>query len=519
MHSNRKKYAWRKRRIIFNDDGGAVFHRQAHTPQGFLDMRLRPRLNTQMDSIFYCTGVSTVFAHKTRVAELGSFTQRARANLQALIASGRDCLELVVDFAREQDLEVFWSLRINDVHDAYSPQQLPQFKRSHPEWLLGDPEASFEPHTRDYWMRTAMNFACQGVRDNCFRTVEEVAEHYDVDGIELDFARMPFLFPPGSERNNMNLLTDLFRRIRTRLDQIGEQRERPLLLAARVPDTVEYCLKIGLDIETCLQESLIDVLIAGFGYDPFQMAIRELIDLGHRFDVPVYPCLTNSPTYSFKVNRPEQWDAMDRAVASNYWHASCDGIYDFNDYVFWEDIGRSTQAAKWTEIGDPHTLSGKNKLYMTTTGVPPHPSMAHACPEPLLPVMLSKGQPQPVAVFVGDDVEKVAKAGSAQAALRLCLQQCSRSSKLACQLNGTLLTACRATDRWSAATAPPHEQTGDVVRLYPDTTGECWLVFPLTTPTLRRGDNTVSLTAMSDGAASGFHLRHLELALTYPGNP
>ena len=32
------------------------------------------------------------------------------------------------------NMEVFWSLRMNDVHDSFADWLLPRFKRDHPDW-------------------------------------------------------------------------------------------------------------------------------------------------------------------------------------------------------------------------------------------------------------------------------------------------------------------------------------------------------------------------------------------------
>ena len=65
-------------------------------------------------------------------------------------------------------------------------------------------------------------------------------------------------------------MTEFVCRVRRRMDEVERDRERPLLLTARVPDTVQLCRKIGLDIETYLSEGLLDLLTPGFAYDPWR---------------------------------------------------------------------------------------------------------------------------------------------------------------------------------------------------------------------------------------------------------
>lgn len=87
----------------------------AATRQGFLARRFEAILGSQVDSVFYCTGATTMFTHRTRVGETyGEFCKDggdpaaalARDNLRALAAAGHDPLELAVDFCHRNGLEM-----------------------------------------------------------------------------------------------------------------------------------------------------------------------------------------------------------------------------------------------------------------------------------------------------------------------------------------------------------------------------------------------------------------------------
>ena len=55
----------RRRRLIYNNDGNDMSLKQHATPEEFLAQRINPALNTQVDSIFYCTGGTTHYDHET----------------------------------------------------------------------------------------------------------------------------------------------------------------------------------------------------------------------------------------------------------------------------------------------------------------------------------------------------------------------------------------------------------------------------------------------------------------------
>ena len=179
----RRDARWRRRRVIFNDDGGDV----AATKEEFLAFCIDRLTGTQVDALFFCTNMtSTGFLHRTEVAE---FYPQGRALYEA---EGVDCLEIAVDFAHRNQMELFWSLRMNDTHDAHFTDTLSDLKRAHPNWLLGDvDDPAGGPCIAEYWGRTAFDYTVDEVRDLMVGLIEEVCGRYDVDGIELDLGVCP----------------------------------------------------------------------------------------------------------------------------------------------------------------------------------------------------------------------------------------------------------------------------------------------------------------------------------------
>lgn len=74
---------------------------------------------------------------------------------------GRDNLQIQVNFCHEHGKEVFWSLRMNDTHDAHPKGYrthytgLASFKQDHPHCLMGEPE-DWDRHAgglKQWWTR------------------------------------------------------------------------------------------------------------------------------------------------------------------------------------------------------------------------------------------------------------------------------------------------------------------------------------------------------------------------------
>ncbi|MBN2307573.1 MAG: family 10 glycosylhydrolase [Candidatus Hydrogenedentes bacterium] len=339
----RKRARQRKRRIIMNNDGNdanAPGPGEALSREQFLSRRTAPLVGSQVDAIFYCTGVFNSYTHRSEESE-----QRKNA----LTESGGDSLEIMTEFGHANGMEVFWSMRMNDTHDSSPDRVLCQWKQDHPECLVGTQGQKF-PYGCGRW--SSVDYGMEVVRDKVFRILEDVCSRYDVDGIEMDFFRHPVLFRPQMTGDPVTeehcaLMTGLVRRVRAMTERIGRERGRPLLIAVRVPDSVGYCKAMGIDLVGWLEEDLID-MVTGAGY--FKLEPWEnLAALGRKYDVPAYACLVSRRIMD--GGQPEAATALQvwRGEALNAWKAGVSGIYTFNRFDPEDPIFR--------ELGDPALLA------------------------------------------------------------------------------------------------------------------------------------------------------------------
>ena len=414
MDAQRMAARWRPRRIIYNNDGDDVREPQNHREltwqllnrsggelkEDFLSARSRPLLGTQVDSLWYSTCFSGLtFTHYTRIGDFyGSGVPQELVDVY-----GRDNLQIQTDFCHQNGLESFWSLRMNDTHDAYpegirtSFRELAPFKRDHPHCMTGEPGdwEKYPTGPRHEW--TSLDFSFPEVRDHVLSLIDEVCRGYDVDGVELDFYRAPRFFRPGLdgdpvEPQHVDMMTDLVRRIRSAADEAGQRRGRPLLLAMRVPMTVDKGLFIGLEVERWLAEDLVDLLVAGDNPNAtLTESFAGIVDLGHQHEVPVYPCIPwlfwhywavlDMAAHEHRdrdawiltlyygdpkdIDKPcflDVWNAWEgtaaslRGAAANLWNAGADGIYVFNGFC-------GPRVGAWQELGDPASLVGQDKVY------------------------------------------------------------------------------------------------------------------------------------------------------------
>ncbi len=427
MKELRKQAAQRQRRVLYNDDG--VDHRPYKTPEELVALRVKQVADTQVDTIFYCTGGGGLFwGHQPKVGEVfGEFVNERsgagvigiRDGLIALKALGTDPLAAVIDFGHKNKMEVFWSYRMNNPEDSYADPYLSSRKRQNPSYIMGK-KADWNP--RDmlnpaiWWALD--DFSKAEVRDYIVDIFEDVCQRYDLDGVELDFIRHPLFFRPNMKGDpatsaQVAMMTDLVRRIRAITEREGLKRGRPILVTVRAPLSLQNGLDIGLDVLTYLKEDLMDILIAGQDYVQMGVAsdLKNMVDLGHKYGVPVYALLVPPKPYAV-YNDIRAW----RGAAMNRWYWGADGIYIFNFFPKVRD-------AKFSEFGSKDTLKGLDKIYgidnPITESVLGTFKMAMYAPD-RLPLSLAANSSATAKLSVGEDIVANAPPGKkASALLRL----------------------------------------------------------------------------------------------------
>lgn len=472
IRRQRRTMADRSRRIIFNNDGGDAMCFPADlevTADNLLAQRTLPLVGSHVDSIFYCTGHS--FGYHARDTRSGwildgygddppyQMPQGKISAVRPLIECGADPLKVMVDFCHANGIEIFHSQRINDRHDrGTQPSRIhPEFspfKQQHPEFLMGHIDHR-PPHAN--W--TAVDYSHSQVRDAMYGYLEEVCWNYDIDGIELDFWRAPILFKSvawGGEADDAerDMMSSLIRRVRTMTETQGLRRGRPILVGIRVPDSLEYCRAIGIDLERWLSEDLVDLMVVGDAirqWNPWETSV----ELGHRYGVKVYPCLQRAGGFNgeappFNRGSIESY----RAKAMQIWQSSADGIYLFN----------FLKPAEWRpllwEIGDRRALSLKAKTYYATftwgnrdgdggtdywlARGSRHVTVPLLTPEH--PIVVAAGTVACIEVSVGDDLSaSIQEAGQPHI---VCYLQAAEENNLTVRLNGVRLERRQRSGPW-----------------------------------------------------------------------
>ena len=426
---SRQKALAQRRRIIFNDDTYELSRDDANTPEGFLKRRLKPLAGTHVNSIFWSIlgGWADAPVYNSKVQPIygdahggpPQYWQKVTENIKALIKVGRCPMQIVIDFAHDNGMELFASVRMNDCHDSFIPGGVTLWKKEHPEFLVDSTEVPKDKDSHPLGLYViAQDFSHQEVRDRKFEIIEEVCRRYDIDGVNLNYIRHPVFFSNTMRGEPVTLkeieiMTAFMRRIRIFTDEQSVRRDRPILLAAIVPDNFQLGKNVGLDVETWIKEDLIDMVIPGLGYAPFSLPVSDFTKLAHLYSVKVYPCINRKAPQHVP---DESVSKGFRGIAANWYRAGADGIFFWNlgtpfEYKTGQELItiRNRYYATLSELGEAKTLIGKDKLFCIDDQVLSY--YQHVSSQRPLPVQLTQQQVRQIGFEVGDDVQAADKQG------------------------------------------------------------------------------------------------------------
>ncbi len=459
-------------RLIYNYDGWGAFLR-GQTPEDIresIDILADSQITTVMlspnigQSVNYPSEVSELCHWRPLSEETQAILEKGMGPIFSKLTygvgdlwrkHGIDSYQLMVDRAREHGLEVFASIRMNDVHmveldDGQGPYTDPLY-RAHPEWrLLAD--KGHKPHGA-----LGLNYAIPEVRAHRLALMEELLRRYDLDGLDLDFQRGSPYFPsdrPDLEWDDSRLphyprdlgekgapiMTEFLQDVRAMTQRLAEERGRGIVLSTRVPSTLSGCRRVGLDPVAWHQNGSLDFLtVARFLHIYFDLPLEEF-----RRVLPglsVHACIEhtvgaiheNGHAYSRNVS-PEIYRA---AIAAAYAQGAA-GITLYNMFVFL-GYGLDPNGKNWShlepkeifqEVGNPNTLEGTEKLYLVDATYPNFDLRFFDSRAPL-PASLAPDSPLIVPLILGEG-----DPASRQITLRVVLDEPKPGLKMAVQLNG-----------------------------------------------------------------------------------
>lgn len=263
------------------------------------------------DPVYYRTQVATPMAkHYESVCSALGEAFMDPPMVQAVIAmyndyadQGTDVLQLTIEACRQTDTRIIVGYRMNSEDYYHMELQYDDFARAHRH--LAIPGANcLDPANVEVYMH----------RLDIFR---EVAENYDIDGLELNWRRWWHMI--SNPLHNYPVLTRMIADVRRILDDAAAKKGRGrMILGVRVSphldgpfDPKDYpgchsgsrenpsCRELGLDVKTWIESGHLDYVTPAFFNSllPGIPRVRKFAELASGNDVGIYPTLAFAPRW------------------------------------------------------------------------------------------------------------------------------------------------------------------------------------------------------------------------------
>ena len=293
-----------------------------------------------------------------------------------------------IKIARSYGKEILLNYRLNDVHwggpKPVRPELQSQFSLSHPEYAVN--------RAGKAWKDGALNFAIPEVREYLLQFYREGLNRFDNDGLLIDMMRNPTVFPPGTEWDNRHHLTQFLRTVRGYVDSSKFATDgRKMTLGIRVPSTLDYCERVGMDLRTWVDEGLVDfIAVSMFMKQDPNLQVSAFRDALGKPQAQIYATFQRR-NYGFGHSASF---GQYRGMAANMWgNEQADGFLLFNwmqqsrrDYVRWKS-GESLNGPHpdlVNQLASLETLAGRNKVYSIAWGTDgQYPDMPMRNPLPI----------------------------------------------------------------------------------------------------------------------------------------
>ena len=432
--------------------------------------------------------------------------------LQFWLSLGIVWIAELVSGARQRKLEVFWNHRISEVEGrpegGLETKVLNPLKAAHPDWVI----------PVDFWWQGMWNLAAPGLRDYKLKVLRELATHYDLDGIQIDFSRHIPCLPPGRQWEMREEVTEFMRMARSMTIEVGARRGRPILLAAKAPRTLAGCRIDGFDVVAWAEQGLVDVLTLGSrAMEVETERFREV--LGER--VQLQPCFDDHhATDGYRLAPIE----VLRGVCANHWSRGADSVVTFNWATglpelcreIGSEAGSLAQRDAYREAGALATMKGKDKIFALDRrgGYPWAVGFFNRNDTAALPAVLNEAATD-LQMPIAD-----APAAAASLTIRLVLWGAEEGDRFEVKLNGAPLTEALRDPEWKDAQifSPKPQPTSGGAGEYQVNPQQRLLRIDYPAPVWRQGPNALTLRRLRGNdahAANETRLEKLEAHLRY----
>lgn len=284
-------------------------------------------------------------------------------NVKSLFQNVKDPYRFRYDYCKQKGVEMWISMRMNDVHYADDPTLIlhDELWRKHPEYRRAAYKGKYS-----FWFAQCLDYAEKAVWDHYFALVREYFERFEMDGFELDWMRSPYYFKPGFAEPNCEILTEFMRSVKHLAEKAADRWGHPVKINVRVPSNPEESFYTGLDVVNWCRDGLVDMVTPSPYFQTSESSLpvklwRQLLPDA----VALFPCLEHNVGISYSV-RMESTPEIDTGFASAYYQQGADGIYLFNHMYHYSINNREGQQKLYSYLGSADALSQKSRRYVAT---------------------------------------------------------------------------------------------------------------------------------------------------------
>lgn len=314
-------------------------------------------------------------------------------------------------------------------------------KVAHPDWVVAT----------EWWPHGMWNLAARGLREHKVAILRELVARYDLDGIQIDFSRHIPCLPVGRQWELRENVTEFMGMVRRMLLETAAQRGRPLLLAAKVPQTLGGCRMDGFDVRRWAELRLVDVLTLGsrtmdVDVEGIRGAVGEEVQLQPCFD-------DHHATDGYRYGSIE----FLRGVFANHFQRGANSVVTFNWSIGQPDVcrsmglnpGPSSHGEAYKEVGDQTTMEGKDKFFAVERrgGYPWAEGFFNRNDTAPLPMVLGSGESAAkLTLHISDP-----PSARASLTLRCVLFQAGDGDVFSIRLNGVVVPVTTRDPEWKDA--------------------------------------------------------------------
>lgn len=350
---------------------------------------------------------------------------RAARNIRQLIESGHDPLKLICDRCREKGVFLIPGGWVS-LHAGYLEDD--RGRGRHSDFVYDNQQFRVEPDDdpraegiEDFWV-PRFSFLHARVREERLAFFEELLRRYETDGVELNFVRTPPFCKFDQVADLSPILTQWLRDLHEIARRAEESQQRRKRIYARIPASPEAWDAFGFDLQTWVDDELVDGLIClpvdGEGYTETGSPVSAAVEL-----VRGKPCRIFAGFNNW-LDRREPY-----APAEMVWAAAANGYYQGADGFGLCDHHWTPEGWPWEQneyqtlrlLGHPDLLARTDKIYRVRSLPKRMKKDRRIGPPPPLPQVLKEGEPLSVSMRVADDLFRPNRDGRIDS-VRLCVR-------------------------------------------------------------------------------------------------